>query len=51
MFSIDKDIAGTRIVQAQAHDEMAAQFATNRVKNTKYTLLTFLPKNLYEQFG
>ncbi|XP_052278161.1 phospholipid-transporting ATPase VA-like isoform X2 [Dreissena polymorpha] len=25
-------------------------FATNRIKTTKYSILTFLPKNLFEQF-
>lgn len=27
-----------------------AEFQTNRIRTTKYTLLTCLPKNLYEQF-
>jgi hypothetical protein len=25
-------------------------FASNQIETTKYTLLTFLPRNLYEQF-
>lgn len=27
-----------------------AQYANNKIKTTKYTLLTFIPKNLFEQF-
>jgi hypothetical protein len=27
------------------------QFQLNRIVNTKYTVLTFLPRNLMEQFG
>lgn len=29
----------------------SSPFPSNRISNTKYTLLTFVPKNLYEQFS
>ena len=31
-------------------DDPNKSYAANRVKTTKYTLLTFFPKNLFEQF-
>lgn len=30
--------------------EANARYPNNRISNTKYTILTFLPLNLYEQF-
>jgi len=40
----------TRVVHANASHENAS-FPDNRVKNTKYTLFNFIPKQLYEQFS
>eukprot|EP01113_Clastostelium_recurvatum_P044997 TRINITY_DN7661_c0_g1_i3.p1 TRINITY_DN7661_c0_g1~~TRINITY_DN7661_c0_g1_i3.p1 ORF type:complete len:1183 (+),score=311.41 TRINITY_DN7661_c0_g1_i3:100-3648(+) len=37
----------TRVLHANERNE---KYPSNRVTNTKYTVLTFLPKNLYEQF-
>lgn len=30
--------------------EQSERFVSNRIKNSKYTILTFLPKNFGEQF-
>ncbi|KAK7880414.1 hypothetical protein WMY93_032948 [Mugilogobius chulae] len=49
----------TRTVHANILHERAAKgdethpnrhYASNKIKTTKYTLLSFLPKNLFEQF-
>ncbi|XP_061634597.1 phospholipid-transporting ATPase VA [Phyllopteryx taeniolatus] len=46
----------TRSVRANIHgeddddDEPNRHYADNKIKTTKYTLLSFLPKNLFEQF-
>ncbi|CAJ0628288.1 3146_t:CDS:10 [Entrophospora sp. SA101] len=32
------------------YDEPIIKFASNRISTSKYTLLTFIPKNLFEQF-
>ena len=34
--------------KAKAHPNR--NYASNRIKTTKYTIITFLPKNLFEQF-
>ncbi|EGG19357.1 P-type ATPase [Cavenderia fasciculata] len=39
-----------RIVYAN-DAERNIEYPTNVISNTKYTLVTFIPKNLYEQFG
>lgn len=36
--------------QAKGEDNPNRQYASNKIKTTKYTLLSFLPKNLFEQF-
>ncbi|XP_061082845.1 phospholipid-transporting ATPase VA [Conger conger] len=35
---------------SKGHDNPNRQYANNKIKTTKYTLLSFLPKNLFEQF-
>ncbi|KAI1899548.1 hypothetical protein AGOR_G00062920 [Albula goreensis] len=35
---------------AKGHDNPNRHYADNKIKTTKYTLLSFLPKNLFEQF-
>ncbi|XP_064165819.1 phospholipid-transporting ATPase VA isoform X2 [Anguilla rostrata] len=35
---------------AKGHDNPNRHYANNKIKTTKYTLLSFLPKNLFEQF-
>lgn len=35
---------------ATAHKKNAPRAANNRIKSTKYTVITFLPQNLLEQF-
>jgi hypothetical protein len=40
----------TRVVFAN-DPHKNAHYADNRISNTKYTILTFLPLNLKEQFG
>lgn len=37
-------------VGGENHDKKPKAHETNRIKSTKYTLLTFLPLNLAEQF-
>lgn len=39
------------VVMNQQSDGAPSTFASNSVTNTKYTLLTFLPYNLWEQFS
>ncbi|KAG7467187.1 hypothetical protein MATL_G00150630 [Megalops atlanticus] len=34
----------------KGHDNPNRHYADNKIKTTKYTLLSFLPKNLFEQF-
>ncbi|TFK61578.1 phospholipid-translocating P-type ATPase [Pluteus cervinus] len=36
--------------ELDSHNEPTARYVRNKVRTTKYTLLTFIPKNLYEQF-
>ncbi|KAL1023401.1 hypothetical protein UPYG_G00040350 [Umbra pygmaea] len=36
--------------RAKAEDNPNRHYADNKIKTTKYTLLSFLPKNLFEQF-
>lgn len=40
-----------REVYTGCNDEKNADFTSNSVSNTRYTALTFLPKNLFEQFS
>jgi len=37
-------------MEVDQHGEPKARYVRNKVRTTKYTLLTFIPKNLYEQF-
>ncbi|KAH9161510.1 phospholipid-translocating P-type ATPase, partial [Lactarius sanguifluus] len=37
-------------MEVDRHGEPVVRYARNKVKTTKYTILTFIPKNLYEQF-
>ncbi|KAG5641467.1 hypothetical protein DXG03_005130 [Asterophora parasitica] len=37
-------------MEVDQHSEPVARYARNKVRTTKYTILTFIPKNLYEQF-
>lgn len=37
-------------MEVDRHGEPVMRYARNKVKTTKYTILTFIPKNLYEQF-
>ena len=41
---------GPRIVHARSPDKNA-DYSTNVVVNTKYTVWNFIPMNLYEQFS
>jgi hypothetical protein len=44
-------VVGDRTVYANNAEKNALQgFVTNRISNTKYTALSFLPKTLMEQF-
>lgn len=36
--------------RARGAEEPHKHYANNKIKTTKYTLLSFLPKNLFEQF-
>ncbi|KAJ7993373.1 hypothetical protein DPEC_G00271740 [Dallia pectoralis] len=36
--------------QSKAEDNPNRRYSDNKIKTTKYTLLSFLPKNLFEQF-
>jgi phospholipid-transporting ATPase len=48
----ETDDSKYRQLKANDSDFNAAQkFAGNEIRTTKYTLLTFLPKNLFEQFS
>ncbi|CAK9268520.1 unnamed protein product [Sphagnum jensenii] len=40
-----------RLVYVNDSDITAGVFCSNKISNTKYNLLNFLPKNLWEQFG
>jgi hypothetical protein len=42
--------AGKRLVTINISNNVNVPMRDNKVANTKYTLLTFLPKNLMEQF-
>lgn len=48
--TLEQAEVGVRLVRAQDR-EHARQFTLNVVKNTKYTLWNFIPKNLMEQFS
>ncbi|KAI0289421.1 hypothetical protein B0F90DRAFT_1812527 [Multifurca ochricompacta] len=37
-------------IEVDRHGEPIVRYARNKVKTTKYTIITFVPKNLYEQF-
>ncbi|KAH9476290.1 Putative phospholipid-transporting ATPase C24B11.12c [Psilocybe cubensis] len=37
-------------MEVDAEGEPKARYVRNKVRTTKYTLITFIPKNLYEQF-
>lgn len=43
-----EDIWHFRANEANTHDR---RLTTNAIRTTKYTWLTFLPKNLFEQFS
>ena len=50
---VDEDSEVGRIVRPikSVEDKLEMeQFASNRIRTTRYTILTFLPKNLFEQF-
>ncbi|KAI9057700.1 phospholipid-translocating P-type ATPase [Trametes sanguinea] len=36
--------------EVDAHGEPITRYVRNKVRTTKYTVVTFIPKNLYEQF-
>ncbi|KAK0224812.1 phospholipid-translocating P-type ATPase [Armillaria nabsnona] len=38
------------VLEVDVHGEPIARYERNKVRTTKYTILTFIPKNLYEQF-
>lgn len=38
------------VLEVDVHGEPVARYERNKVRTTKYTILTFIPKNLYEQF-
>ncbi|PFH48817.1 hypothetical protein AMATHDRAFT_5455 [Amanita thiersii Skay4041] len=37
-------------MEVDQHGEPIARYVRNKVRTTKYTIFTFIPKNLYEQF-
>eukprot|EP01135_Chromosphaera_perkinsii_P002766 Nk52_evm134s226 gene=Nk52_evmTU134s226 len=46
-----KDLSKIRTVVPKYHSLPKSEYISNRVTNSKYTALTFLPLNLKEQFG
>ena len=43
-------LPGLKSLKSKAHLQPLRPFALNNIKTSKYTLLSFLPKNLFEQF-
>ncbi|EGC40136.1 hypothetical protein DICPUDRAFT_93437 [Dictyostelium purpureum] len=50
LFKKKKENDTIRIIYANDQDRNK-EFPSNRISNTKYTVITFIPKNLMEQFG
>lgn len=44
----DPDLWNFNVNEANTHDR---RFIRNKIRTTKYTMLTFIPKNLFEQFS
>jgi hypothetical protein len=44
-----EEVEGFRRIQPLSNEEQG--FAKNKIKTSKYTWLTFLPKNIVEQFS